>query len=189
MMDMRKKHDVFNTSNFTYALNGASKRINLNGSTMNATVVGNFAVTQKDVYPNFQHTGTWYDYFTGDSITVTNATAPISFAPGEWHIYTDVKLADAAFMDLPEEVLAEVKPFMAFPNPSQGTMDLLLDFAEGTRVNWTLVDLNGRVAAQGEIQSEGPMIEPMDFSALAKGMYILNLTTSERHYTERVVLQ
>jgi hypothetical protein len=33
------------------------------------------------------------------------------------------------------------------------------------------------------------MIEPMDFSALAKGMYILNLTTPERHYTERVVLQ
>ena len=68
-------------------------------------------------------------------------------------------------------------------------MDLLLDFAEGTRVQWTLVDLNGRVAAQGEIQSEGPMIEPMDFSALAKGMYILNLITPERHYSERVVLQ
>ena len=156
---------------------------------MDMTVVGNFAVTQNNVYPNFQHTGTWYDYFTGDSITVTNATAPISFAPGEWHIYTDVKLSDAAFMDLPEEVLAEVKPFMAFSNTSQGTMDLLLDFAEGTRVQWSLVDLNGRVAAQGEIQSEGPMIEPMDFSDLAKGMYLLNLTTPERHYTERVVLQ
>ena len=189
MMDMRKKHDVFNTSNFTYALNGASKRINLNGSAMNATVVGNFSVTQNNVYPNFQHTGTWYDYFTGDSITVTNATATISFSPGEWHIYTDVKLADAAFMDLPEEVLAEVKPFMTFPNPSHGMMDLLLDFAEGTRVTWSLVDPNGRVAAQGEIQCEGPMIEPMDFSALAKGMYFLNLTTPERHYTELVVLQ
>ena len=189
MMDMRKKHDVFNTSNFTYALNGASKRINLNGSAMNAAVVGNFSVTQNNVYPNFQHTGTWYDYFTGDSITVTNATATISFSPGEWHIYTDVKLADAAFMDLPEEVLAEVKPFMTFPNPSHGMMDLLLDFAEGTRVTWSLVDLNGRVAAQGEIQCEGPMIEPMDFSALAKGMYFLNLTTPERHYTDRVVLQ
>ena len=76
------------------------------------------------------------------------------------------ELADAAFMDLPEEVLAEVKPFMTFPNPSHGMMDLLLDFAEGTRVTWSLVDPNGRVAAQGEIQCEGPMIEPMDFSAL-----------------------
>ena len=37
-------------------------------------------------------------------------------------------------MDLPEEVLSEVKPFMTFPNPSHGMMDLLLDFAEGTRV-------------------------------------------------------
>jgi hypothetical protein len=45
------------------------------------------------------------------------------------------------------------------------------------------------VAAHGEIQSDGPMIEPMDFGALAKGIYILNLTTPERYYTERVVLQ
>jgi pullulanase/glycogen debranching enzyme len=188
MMDMRKKYDVFNTSNFTYALNGSSKRINLNGASMQATVVGNFAVTQKDVYPNFQHTGTWYDYFTGDTLTVSNATAPISFAPGEWHIYTDVKLTDAAFMDVAEVEWAETKPFMVFPNPSTGWVDVVFDFPQGTSVEWSLRDVRGKMAAQGSLVTDGPKITDFDFTALPKGAYILQLQTPTEAYTERLLL-
>ena len=188
MMDMRKKYDVFNTSNFTYALNGSSKRINLNGASMQATVVGNFAVTQKDVYPNFQHTGTWYDYFTGDTLTVSNATAPISFAPGEWHIYTDVKLTDAAFMDVAEVEWAETKPFMVFPNPSTGWVDVVFDFPQGTSVEWSLRDVRGKMAAQGSLVTDGPQITDFDFTALPKGAYILQLQTPTEAYTERLLL-
>ena len=188
MMDMRKKYNVFNTSNFTYALNGASKRINLNSSSMNATVVGNFDVVQKDVYPNFQQTGIWYDYFSGDSITVTNASAPISFAPGEWHIYTDVKLTDAAFMDITEAGLTNLKPFMVYPNPSAGVVDILLDFPQGTAVAWSLRDVRGKVAAQGSLVTDGPQITGLDFAALPKGAYILQLQTPAEVYAERLLL-
>ncbi|MDA8686949.1 alpha-amylase family glycosyl hydrolase [Schleiferiaceae bacterium] len=188
MMDMRKKYDVFNTSNFTYALNGASKRINLNSSSMNATVVGNFDVVQKDVYPNFQQTGIWYDYFSGDSITVTNASAPISFAPGEWHIYTDVKLTDAAFMDITEAGLTNLKPFMVYPNPSAGVVDILFDFPQGTAVAWSLRDVRGKVAAQGSLVTDGPQITGLDFAALPKGAYILQLQTPAEVYAERLLL-
>lgn len=188
MMDMRKKYEVFNTSNFTYALNGSSKRINLNGANMNATVIGNFAVTQNDVYPNFQHTGTWYDYFTGDTLTVSNATAPMSFAPGEWHIYTDVKLTDAAFMDVAEVEQLETKPFMVFPNPSTGWVDVLFDFPQGTSVEWALRDVRGKMAAQGSLVTDGPQITDFDFTALPKGAYILQLQTPTKAYTERLFL-
>lgn len=188
MMDMRKKYEVFNTSNFTYALNGSSKRINLNGANMNATVVGNFAVTQNDVYPNFQHTGTWYNYFTGDTLTVSNATAPMSFAPGEWHIYTDVKLTDAAFMDVADVELLETKPFMVFPNPSTGWVDVLFDFPQGTSVEWSLRDVRGKMAAQGSLVTDGPQITDFDFTALPKGAYVLQLQTPTKAYTERLLL-
>ena len=92
LINMRNSYGVFKTDNFIYALNGGSKRINLSVQDTNATVVGNFNVTAGDVYPNFQHTGTWYDYFTGDSVMAKNATAPMTYQPGEWHVYTDVKL-------------------------------------------------------------------------------------------------
>ena len=188
MMDMRKKYDVFNTSNFTYALNGSSKRINLSGASMQATVVGNFAVTQKDVYPNFQHTGIWYDYFTGDTLTVSNATAPMSYAPGEWHIYTDVKLTDAAFMGVVEAERIETKPFMVFPNPSTGWVDVLFDFPQGTSVEWTLRDIRGKMAAQGSLVTDGPQITDFDFTTLPKGAYLLQLQTQTKAYTERLLL-
>ncbi len=188
MMDMRKKYPVFNTSNFSYALGGAAKRINLNHATMNVTVVGNFAVTAGSVYPNFQHTGTWYDYFTGDSITVSNATAPLNFGPGEWHIYTDVKTDDAAFMNLDENALA-LEPYLLYPNPSAGEVQWLTDFPVGEQVQWTLHDLTGRAAAAGNFTSQGPAIETLDFNELTAGVYVLRFSVGDRFYTERLVLE
>ncbi len=42
--------------------------------------------------PIFQYNGKWYDYFSGDSITVENSTLSITLNPGEFHIYTSKKL-------------------------------------------------------------------------------------------------
>jgi len=43
--------------------------------------------------PGFSHTGTWYDYFTGNSIDVTDLNASIYLNAGEYHLYTDQPLA------------------------------------------------------------------------------------------------
>jgi glycosidase len=189
MIQMRQKYEVFNTSNFTYALNGTSKRINLNGATMNATVVGNFGVVSSSVYPNFQHTGTWYDYFSGDSVTVTNAAAPMTFAAGEWHIYTDVKLDKAEFMDLEESTFADLDPVMIFPNPTQGAVEVLLDFPEGQNLEWHLTDLNGRVVERGVFLNAYQSVETLDFSNLPKGLYLLRIVSEHEQMTKRLMLQ
>ena len=57
--------DPFQTGNFNWDVGGYGKRLHLNGSAMNAVVVANFRVTNLSMIPGFQHTGTWYDYFTG----------------------------------------------------------------------------------------------------------------------------
>ena len=188
MIEMRRKYGIFNTDNFTYALNGAAKRINLSSTDTNVTVVGNFRVTQGDVYPNFQHTGTWYDYFTGDSITVTNATSPISFAPGEWHIYTDVKLQQAAFIDV-EEWAAPVSRIMVYPNPSNGWVELLTDVAQGTQVHYQLMDVTGKTVAQDQFLSSPLEVRELDFSALSSGVYLLHVQAGSEVFTERLMLR
>jgi len=68
------------------------RRINIANSDMAATIIGNFGVTTCDVNPNFQKTDTWYNYFSGDSLEVTDTQTPISLLPGEFHIFTDKKL-------------------------------------------------------------------------------------------------
>ena len=187
MINMRKKYGIFNTNNFTYALNGGAKRINLNSTDTNVTVVGNFRVTQGAVYPNFQHTGTWYDYFTGDSVVVSNATAPMAFDPGEWHIYSDVKLEKAAFMEL-EELGQPLKPFVLYPNPSSGEVDFLVDFAEGVEVRWELTDLNGKTVRKAPFISESLEVKTLDFTGLPAGVYVLNIQAGSEWFVERIVL-
>ena len=92
LIKLKQQHDVFETENYDIDVAGATKRVNLNGTDMDVTVIGNFDVSGKTINPNFQQTGTWYDYFSGESIDVANVNDEITLAPGEYHIYTTVKL-------------------------------------------------------------------------------------------------
>ncbi len=59
---------------------------------MNVTIIGNFNVIDDAMSPNFQHTGKWYDFFSGDSIEVTDINEGVFLKAGEFHIYSDEKL-------------------------------------------------------------------------------------------------
>ena len=69
----------------------SGKQLTLPTHTMNVTVVGNFNVTTTTGTANFLPPGKWYDYFQGDSIVAASSQS-FTLAPGEFHIYTTVKL-------------------------------------------------------------------------------------------------
>jgi hypothetical protein len=89
---LKKNYQTFSTNNYTLDGSGKGKRLILNGTTMDAVVVGNFDVISINMIPGFTHSGTWYDYFTGEAINVTNTAASFSYAAGEYHLYTDQPL-------------------------------------------------------------------------------------------------
>jgi pullulanase/glycogen debranching enzyme len=103
-LSLRNNYETFRSLNFQHSLTGAVKRVNMNHSSMNGVSLANFAVTTQSALPLFQHAGWWYEYFSGDSLNVTNGLAPISLAPGEYRIYTDVKLAQPEITDAPVSV-------------------------------------------------------------------------------------
>ncbi len=85
---LRNNNEVFNTSNYTMNTMNSVKTMKLSHPSMNAVVIANFDVTEKPAVPGFQNNGIWYDYFSGDSLNVTDMNMSISLAPGEYHIYT-----------------------------------------------------------------------------------------------------
>jgi 1,4-alpha-glucan branching enzyme len=91
LIDLRQ-YETFNSSTYTYNLNSYLKRISISDSTMNVNIIGNFYVNQLNINPEFPSLGRWYDYFSGDSIFVTNSQTEIPLQAGEFHIYTTVKL-------------------------------------------------------------------------------------------------
>ncbi|MEL7534313.1 MAG: FlgD immunoglobulin-like domain containing protein, partial [Bacteroidota bacterium] len=109
------------------SVGGHYKRIHLNDPGMNVTIIGNFDIVDQSDNANFQHSGIWYDYFSGDSIDVSDPSASINLAPGEFHIYSDVKLTQPDVALSNEDLLTHPLKLTAYPNPF--AEDLLIEFS------------------------------------------------------------
>lgn len=94
LIALKKEHDVFSTDDVFLDVSSLVKRINLNHSSNNVVIIGNFDVTEKTVNPNFPTTGTWHEFYTSSSVNITNATAPITLQPGEYRLYSSTILND-----------------------------------------------------------------------------------------------
>ena len=123
-----RNYDAFHSNNYNYSLSSYTKRLTINHPNMNINIIGNFNVTQMNINPQFPDTGWWYDYFDGDSVFINNTQADISLEPGEFHIYTTVKLPapePGILLDIEKvddhEIVTEYRLEQNYPNPFNPT--------------------------------------------------------------------
>jgi hypothetical protein len=178
--------DPFQGTNYNWDVGGYGKRLHLNGSSMDAVVVANFRVSELSMIPGFQHTGTWYDYFTGEAIEVTDVSAFMSFAPGEYHVYVDQPVNFPSAIAEPTFVRSNAA---AYPNPSAGLF--AIEFPEKVDLNSVQIfDLNGREVTAGfapTTQQQGHVIQFVH-NTLSEGVYTVRVRSEKQQFTARVVL-
>ncbi|MFH1121733.1 MAG: alpha-amylase family glycosyl hydrolase [Bacteroidota bacterium] len=88
-----RKSDAFRYGNFTSELWSLGKRMWITHSSMDVVISVNMGVTGFDMAPGFTKTGTWYDYFTGEAINVTDAGGHFFFfGPGDYRVFTSEPL-------------------------------------------------------------------------------------------------
>ncbi len=181
--NLKKNEPVFSTTNFNIDLGGFGKRIHLNG-TNNAVVVGNFQTTSINMVPGFQHTGTWYDYFTGNAFQVNDLNAAFFFEPGEYHVYTDYQLAVPDLNTSLEEVMSFAKSsFMIWPNPANNRVNLAYSMVQAAPVQIVLRDLTGRIVSSFSTQGVSGMNQSewnLSAENIAAGSYIISVETEGR---------
>jgi hypothetical protein len=194
LIKMRNMYDVFNSPFTGVSMNVAQgvigRTIHLNNSDMNVTIVGNFGVTNEQVNPDFQHTGKWYDFFSGDSIEVTNTTARLLLAPSEFHIYTTEKLftpEDGILTDVEDELYGSTTPDkftlqQNYPNPFNPTTTISYSVpAEPSgklfNVKLSVFDILGREVASlvNENKASGSYTVIFDGSNLTSGVYFYKI--------------
>ena len=123
LIKLKKENPVFESTDFTMHLAGAMKKIRLRNDTISMVVLGNFDVTNGTIIPDFYKTGTWYEFFTGDTLNVTNITAPIALKAGEYRIYSNRKLNFPYGVD---NIPANLTQVSVAPNPVVEKCNILI---------------------------------------------------------------
>jgi glycosidase len=150
LINLKKEYDVFRTTNFQMSVNQFPKRINLYDPSMDVTIIGNFGVSTNSINPNFSKSGWWYDYFSGDSLNVLDTQQPIVLEPGEFFIYSTVKLPtpEAGLLVSAEPIdaglISEFYLEQNFPNPFNPSTEIVFKVAEPGIVNIKIYDVLGR---------------------------------------------
>ena len=171
-IELRKSHPVFTGDDFTYSLNGAVKSLKLNDPNMNAVVIVNIDVNPQDKTLDFQHNGWWYEYFSGDSIEI-NGNTDLSFLPGEYRIYTDLKLASPEIQNtlkIEEYQFAEWETNL-FPNPVIDFLQIEVKDCKHQPIKFSIINPLGKLVIQ-EIKNHSELYS-FDLSQLKSGNYFI----------------
>ncbi|MBC6607675.1 T9SS type A sorting domain-containing protein [Hymenobacter sp. BT188] len=196
LIELKKTQSVFESpATYTQSLSGTTKSIRLANADLSVTIIGNFDVVSRTVAPGFQSAGTWYNYLSDATLTVSAAelNTPITLAPGEYRVYTSQKV------NRPQGVVLSAKRkqdvvlnLTAAPNPAAATATLRYELKTAAPVAVTITNLLGatvRTLPATPRQAVGSHELPVSVAGLANGVYLVRLSTGEQIQTTRLVVQ
>jgi hypothetical protein len=194
LIKLKLQYPTFSTTNYNVDMANPVKKIWLvspGAGAFDAQVIGNFDVVTQQGIPYFQHAGWWFDYFSGDSINVTNTAMSISLRPGEYHLYTDTRLPLpdlstpwASGIDEGEAYSRE--QISVFPIPSTG---ILYFVSQDNKPIEKIVirDISGRVVYQSYNLSGSNELTVSLPADLSDGLYIYEVTVNNTGRTGKII--
>lgn len=117
MLRLRSQFDVFTSGQETLSVNGDLKKIQLHLNDHNITLLGNFGLINQTLVPGFQHTGTWYEFFSGNELSVTDLNSNLILNAGQFALYSDKKLPEFNGSTTASQVKLNNSDIRIFPNP------------------------------------------------------------------------
>ena len=187
---LKQEYPVFATNDFTLNVANAYKTIQLRSPNHNINIIGNFGVANISSNPSFPKAGKWYEYFTGDSITVTSTTASILLMPGEYRLYSDVKLFNPDIVSSINDYIEETQLFSIQPNPANEFIQLHLNLNKSGNYTIDISDLHGRQAKRyAEIRLDyGEQEIQLDTHELGAGLYVVKLYGEGIYFSRKLIV-
>jgi len=172
MAELKREQEVFYTDNVDLSVGGFGKRITLRHETMDVNLIGNFGVEPTAINPRFPAAGMWYDFFSGDSLMVSDTEAQINLGRGEFRFYTTEKLAnsDTTLVDADVFVqpLSIVRESLTMaPNPA----------VKQTMVSFNMLE-SGKVLI-AVYDEKGQQVATIDKGQLDKGLQQITIDTKD----------
>lgn len=204
LQDARRKHlhDVYSSlfklsddfpslagsANVSYNLSNAFRSLQVKGSGISITVIGNFDVVPTVGSVAFPTAGTWYNYLGTDSITATGSNQSITLNPGDYKVYTDKNLNDTSshVVNPPPPDTTAVNGIQISPNPvvnSSSVIKFTLPVSGNISLSvYTMMGQRIGSFGLGTLASGTHSLTfndlPFNTYSLKNGVYILKLNSS-----------
>ena len=193
LIALRNTYPVFQTTAFSLtAGDNLLKTIHLTDSLLDVTIIGNFDVKSNNITPGFQHTGEWFNYFTGDSVSVSDVNAPMNLEPGGYAMFTDHKLPPPVFASgIHDPVIGnQVVLQQNVPNPFSNQTSIDFYLPAGGNVQMQVLDLSGRMVEMIAHRYYGEGWYTVDFNSshLQNGTYICRLTEGKMNRVIKMIV-
>jgi len=187
-----RRQSAFSTGQFTSNMGSIIKSLHITDPSLNVTVVGNFDLATSPVDPEFQHTGKWYNYLSGDSITVTNVNAPISLGASEYKVYTDRRIRRTILATRTAQALAaNTLRLTAAPNPAAASTTLRYELPTAGTVEIAVRNVLGQsvLTLPATREAAGPHSRDLPLGKLAPGVYLVHMRAGAQQQLLRLVVQ
>lgn len=177
-MQLLHNNAEFRTSNYEWYTTTVVKNAKMNGANLKVNTIVNFDMSSQTGTPDFQQSGWWYDYLSGDSFNVTNTAMTMMMQPGEYHVYTTPKVALPSWIkDGPGRIsglsnsVHYTHEFQIAPNPARNELDISGYYEEGPYSSYKIQNVLGQTLLHGQVTAKQTAI---DISTLAPGIYFVS---------------
>ncbi|MCU7493988.1 MAG: T9SS type A sorting domain-containing protein [Ignavibacteria bacterium] len=186
LIKLKTNYPAFRSGNYSLSLADLVKKITITDPSMNVAIIGNFDVANRTSGISFPSTGTYYDYFTGNSVNASGTQVSLDLQPGEFHIYTNVKLPapEGDILNDVEGNEARVEGYelkQNYPNPFNPSTLISYELPHEGRVTLRVYDLMGREVATlvNGFQAKGKYRKEFSGKNLTSGIYFYELRTDD----------
>ncbi|WP_077921184.1 alpha-amylase family glycosyl hydrolase [Spirosoma sp. 209] len=188
---------AFASTDFSTDFANPVKRLTLRSSSGTVFLLGNFDARAQTVNAGFPSAGTWYHYFTGQPVTITDAEQSVTLEPGAFHLYTTSRLPTppaglVPFALVPSPVTASEPDasgqITVSPNPVDNQMVIDVTSSYRGLVEFNLLNAGGRsIQTVRSQKSASQLRQPLDLHTLPTGSYLLRVQQGDRQRTVTVL--
>jgi hypothetical protein len=145
-----------------------------------AIVIANTDVVNSTLMLQGVKTGWWYSFFTGDSVFISQSNFTTILKPGEYQLFTSIKLPNSTQSSMLTSTNEKVTPDFIidiFPNPSHRFFDFTYNGPALDKAELFIVDATGKkiISILSNESLENGTFYRIDLGNYPIGIYFLNL--------------